>query len=260
VKFNTHTGQFPGVPHLLDMPGPDHRVVLDFAGAAIEKGTLESPEAISKEVNKIVPAIKGIRYSNLTNTQKPTARVVVDLPEAVGADPRVVKLDESSVTISLGDAVVTATSSDPASNATANASDSSVDGSPVPSAVGSAPAATGDTAAQASDAAGSATSNVPGAIAQGSDMSGSEAPAPAASAAPVAKAPAASNSGTNWDWGGATGSAMVANGATHEGSTAATPASAPADAAAAPAPSADSVDGLAPRPRPMPQRAMPLLN
>ncbi len=96
---------FPAVPHLLDVPGPSHRVVFDFVNAALDRGTLPAPEIFSNRITKALPVIKGVRYLNLTSTPKPTARIVIDLPEKLEVKPKVVKLEEDLVVLSLGEGV-----------------------------------------------------------------------------------------------------------------------------------------------------------
>ncbi len=94
---------FPTAPQVLDLPGPNHRVVIDFGDATLDKGTVSSPEELSKVICKSIPFIKAVRYQELENAPKPTARVVVDLPEEMKAKPRVVKLEEGLVVISFSD-------------------------------------------------------------------------------------------------------------------------------------------------------------
>ncbi|MBX9950952.1 MAG: tetratricopeptide repeat protein [Candidatus Obscuribacterales bacterium] len=96
---------FPAVPHLLDVPGPSHRVVFDFVNAALDRGALPTPEIFSSRITKVLPVIKGVRYLNLTSTPKPTARIVIDLPEHLQVKPKVVKLEEDLVVLSLGEGV-----------------------------------------------------------------------------------------------------------------------------------------------------------
>lgn len=96
-------GSFPTVPQVLDLPGPNHRVVIDFADASLDKGSVSQPEEVTTQVKQSLPFVKGVRFSNLENSPKPTARVVVDLPEEVRVKPRVVKLEEGLVVIGFSD-------------------------------------------------------------------------------------------------------------------------------------------------------------
>lgn len=104
IQFASNGG-FPTVPHLLDLPGPSHRVVFDFVNATLDKGNLPNAETLSNQIVKRLPAIKALRYTNLTNTPKPTARIVLDLPEALEVKPKVVKLEEGLVVLSFGEGV-----------------------------------------------------------------------------------------------------------------------------------------------------------
>lgn len=99
---------FPTPPQVLDVPGPNHRVVIDFADASLDKGAVLPAEELSKAVAKTMPFVKAVRYQELLNAAKPTARVVVDLPEDLKVKPHVVKLEEGLVVISLTDKSVPA--------------------------------------------------------------------------------------------------------------------------------------------------------
>lgn len=232
VEFATHQGSFPSVPHLLDLPGPNHRIVLDFADTVIDKVTMQSPEELTTQFAKASTAIKGVRYSALTNTPKPTARLVLDLPEEVKAQPRVVKLDESSVTISLGDQAATKATNDAPQPAIA-----------APSAEASAPALAstgGLTAADATLSDGNAASagnaltvNQPAETTNSGvqPLPGSNTPSILANGTPA--------TASNWDWSGSANNPTATPSEIKEP----TQAAAPAQAAA---PEADNIDGVAP--------------
>lgn len=103
VEFGGAPGSFPAVPHVLDLPGPNHRVVLDFTDASLDKQSLPPAAELSTTVTQSLPFVKSVRYTNLENAPAPTARLVLDVPEDLKFKPRVVKLEEGSITISLGD-------------------------------------------------------------------------------------------------------------------------------------------------------------
>jgi Tfp pilus assembly protein PilF len=105
ISFGSVPGLFPGVPSVLNLEGPPHRVVIQFTDAVIDKANMPTSEQLAAAICRELPAIKGMRFYNIANAVKPTARIVFDLPQDVKVDPRVVKLEESSVTISFGDAV-----------------------------------------------------------------------------------------------------------------------------------------------------------
>ncbi len=94
---------FPTAPQVLDLPGPNHRVVIDFADATLDRGTIVTPQELSKMVTKAIPYVKAVRYQELVNAPRPTARLVVELPEDFKVKPRVVKLEEGLVVVSFSD-------------------------------------------------------------------------------------------------------------------------------------------------------------
>jgi Flp pilus assembly protein TadD len=94
---------FPSVPHVLDLPGPNHRVVFDFTDAAVDKSSLPAADELSATVAQTLPLVKSVRYSNLENAPAPTARIVLDVPQDAKVKPRVVKLEQGTITISLTD-------------------------------------------------------------------------------------------------------------------------------------------------------------
>lgn len=102
VEFGGSAGAFPSKPNLQDFPGTNHRLVLDFGDAAFDKEQIAPAKDTLTDLTKVYPAIKGLRYAALTNTTTPTARIVLDLPEALKANPHIVKLEAGSVTIDLG--------------------------------------------------------------------------------------------------------------------------------------------------------------
>ncbi|HEY9732540.1 MAG TPA: tetratricopeptide repeat protein [Drouetiella sp.] len=105
VQFASEPGAFPSIPNVLDLPGPNHRVVVDFADTTIDRAKIPTTEEMTTAMGKILPVINGIRYTILPNAAKPTARVVLELPEDLKVTPRVVKVEENSVTINLGEEV-----------------------------------------------------------------------------------------------------------------------------------------------------------
>src|SRR5271156_4780404 len=103
IYFGKRDGEFPSPPHLLETPGPNHRITLEFSDAAVDKINMPAPEDLSTKLHKLLPAIKSVRYSTIAVGDMQKARVVIELPEQLAVKPRVVKLEEDSVTIKLGD-------------------------------------------------------------------------------------------------------------------------------------------------------------
>ena len=96
----------PASPQILDLPGPSHRLIIDFAEANLDKGTLPSPEELTKVIGKAIPFVKAVKYQELANAPKPTARVIVDLPEEVAVKPRVVKLADGVAVVAFSDSPI----------------------------------------------------------------------------------------------------------------------------------------------------------
>jgi len=94
---------FPTAPQVLDLPGPNHRIVIDFADATLDRGTIVTQLELTKMVIKAIPYVKAVRYQELVNAPRPTARLVVELPEDFKVKPRVVKLEEGLVVVSFSD-------------------------------------------------------------------------------------------------------------------------------------------------------------
>lgn len=99
-------------PQILDLPGQNHRVVIDFADANLDKGTVASPDELSKVFSKNIPFVKAIRYQELENAPKPTARLVIDLPEDVQVKPRLVKMEDGVAVIAFSDSPIAYTASE----------------------------------------------------------------------------------------------------------------------------------------------------
>src|SRR6185437_1811816 len=191
VQFGS--GAFPTVPHVLDLPGPNHRVVLDFTDAALDKGSLPSAEDLSAAINQALPFVKSLRYSNLENAPQPTARVVLDLPEDLKVKPHVVKLEDGMITVSLGDNLPVAT-----------AASAAVPNSELPQA-----ATVASAVAPAQPVVTVASAAAP------AEQSAAATPAqqPAAPAAPVSNATAPGGNG-GWDWSSNAAPAAAAPAAT----------------------------------------------
>lgn len=102
IEFAGSVGSLPNKPVLQDFPGPNHRLVLDFSDAVIDRARIPSARETLSVLTKAYPALKGLRYAALTNTVKPTARIVLDFPEPLKVNPRVVNIADNVVTIDLG--------------------------------------------------------------------------------------------------------------------------------------------------------------
>jgi Tfp pilus assembly protein PilF len=106
VYFGKREGEFPTPPHLLDTPGPNHRIVIEFADAIVDKVNMPDAADLSTKLHKQLFGIKSIRYVTVAGGETSRARVVIEVAEQLKVRPRVVKLEEDSVTINLGDDIV----------------------------------------------------------------------------------------------------------------------------------------------------------
>jgi tetratricopeptide (TPR) repeat protein len=109
VEYAPSKGKFPTKPIVQDFPGTNHRLVLDFPDAVIDRPAMPPAKTALDELTKIFPEVRGLRYAALTGGTTPTARIVLDLPESLQIHPQIVTLGESSVSISLGFTPATAT-------------------------------------------------------------------------------------------------------------------------------------------------------
>lgn len=90
IIFEYASGGVKAPPQLFEMPSPDHRLIIDLPGAAIDTATMPSADDLSAEVNKVFPAIKRVRF--LTPIKDvPTVRVAFDLaiPAKIKAELRI---------------------------------------------------------------------------------------------------------------------------------------------------------------------------
>ncbi len=90
IIFEYASGGVKAPPQLFEMPSPDHRLIIDLPGAAIDTATMPSADDLSVEVNRVFPAIKRVRF--LTPIKDvPTVRVAFDLaiPAKIKAELRI---------------------------------------------------------------------------------------------------------------------------------------------------------------------------
>lgn len=90
IIFEYASGGVKAPPQLFEMPSPDHRLIIDLPGAAIDTATMPSADDLSAEVNRVFPAIKRVRF--LTPIKDvPTVRVAFDLaiPAKIKAELRI---------------------------------------------------------------------------------------------------------------------------------------------------------------------------
>jgi Tfp pilus assembly protein PilF len=110
ILFGSRPGAFPNPPKVLELKGPNHRIVLDFQDTNLDNINMPTAENLSGKMHKLFPAITGVNFMKVGNSAHPLARVIIEVPEELVVEPKVVKLDEDSVTLSLGDDISQAAS------------------------------------------------------------------------------------------------------------------------------------------------------
>jgi Tfp pilus assembly protein PilF len=110
ILFGSRPGAFPNPPKVLELKGPNHRVVLDFQDTNLDQINMPTADELSQKMHKLFPAITGVHFMRVANGGHPIARVIIEVPEELVLEPKVIKLDEDSVTLSLGDDIAQAAS------------------------------------------------------------------------------------------------------------------------------------------------------
>lgn len=110
ILFGSRPGAFPNPPKVLELKGPNHRIVLDFQDTNLDSINMPTAEDLSGKMHKLFPAVTGVNFMKVGNSAHPLARVIIEVPEELVVQPKVVKLDEDSVTLSLGDDIAQAAS------------------------------------------------------------------------------------------------------------------------------------------------------
>lgn len=80
-------GSKPAEPLVRELPAPQHRLVFDFAGSAIDSESMPSADQLSTQLNSALPGVLKARYSMVKNAKVPTARLVLDLWRSLDGHP-----------------------------------------------------------------------------------------------------------------------------------------------------------------------------
>lgn len=125
----------PAEPLVRELPAPQHRLVFDFAGSAIDSESMPGADQLSAQMNSALPGVLKARCYMVKNAKVPTARLVLDLNPDVKVTPRLVRHEEGAVVLSLGDevAAVPAVSAQAALPADTSPSTAISDRAPAPS-------------------------------------------------------------------------------------------------------------------------------
>lgn len=92
----------PAQPVVRELPAPQHRLVFDFPGAAVDTESMPSVDQLSEQLRAALPGILSARYSMVAKAKVPTFRMVLEISPTAKAEPRLVRHEEGAVVLSLG--------------------------------------------------------------------------------------------------------------------------------------------------------------
>ena len=93
VQFATGLGA-PQEPKLMEMPAPNHQLLIDFSGASLDENTIPAGDQLTKVVASQMPGVKGARVGVIANAGSPTVRVALDLDSELVIHPSVTSLQD----------------------------------------------------------------------------------------------------------------------------------------------------------------------
>ncbi len=102
VQFATGQGA-PQAPKLMEMPSPNHQLLIDFIGVSLDENTVPSGDQLSKQLAAQMPGVRAARVGVLANAASPTVRVALDLDPDLEIKPSITSLQDGAAIISLGE-------------------------------------------------------------------------------------------------------------------------------------------------------------
>ena len=100
VDFDNPDHLVPVGPQVLDFPGQQHDIVLEFPNTSFALSKIPRARTVLDELTKVFPDVKSIAYA--TNNDASRARIRLTISESVQTHPGVSKIDQNSVVIDLG--------------------------------------------------------------------------------------------------------------------------------------------------------------
>ncbi len=100
VDFDNPNHLAPVAPQVLDFPGQQHDIVLEFPNTSFELSKIPRARTVLDELTKVFPDVKSIAYA--TNNDASRARIRLSISENVSTHPILTKVDQDSVVIDLG--------------------------------------------------------------------------------------------------------------------------------------------------------------
>src|ERR1700722_7909586 len=71
VQFATGMGA-PQSPKLMEMPAPNHQLLIDFSGVSLDENTIPSGDQLTRQLAGKMPGVKAARVGVLANAASPT--------------------------------------------------------------------------------------------------------------------------------------------------------------------------------------------
>lgn len=117
-------GSFPTQPIISELDTP-HRLSLDFPNAVLDLSTLPSADALTARLSEAIPGVSAVRLSTVKSQREPIARIVLEFNEGTKITPRVAKVQDGAVTVTISDAIASSATTTAATSAGAKPSASS---------------------------------------------------------------------------------------------------------------------------------------
>lgn len=117
-------GSFPTQPIISELDTP-HRLSLDFPNAVLDLSTLPSADALTARLSEAIPGVSAVRLSTVKSQREPIARIVLEFNEGIKITPRVAKVQDGAVTVTISDAIASSTTTTSTASPSAKPSASS---------------------------------------------------------------------------------------------------------------------------------------
>ncbi len=117
-------GSFPTQPIISELDTP-HRLSLDFPNAVLDLSTLPSADALTARLSEAIPGVSAVRLSTVKSQREPIARIVLEFNEGIKITPRVAKVQDGAVTVTVSDAIASSAATTSTASAGAKPSASS---------------------------------------------------------------------------------------------------------------------------------------
>jgi len=117
-------GSFPTQPIISELDTP-HRLSLDFHNATLDLSSIPGADALTARISEAIPGVSAVRISTVKSTREPIARIVLEFNDGVKITPRVAKVQDGAVTVTISDSIASNAAGSPGATASAKPSASS---------------------------------------------------------------------------------------------------------------------------------------